>query len=129
MGRPSRHSYGCSKVVGDDDDHSVASFELSVWDVRADRRDSSTELHGSGAALCLDSTVQGVVVTSVDPSTDAGGKLKRGDVIQAINSTPVRSAAELARGVAAAKAAGRPQVLLLVNRGKGNAGFIPVKIK
>ena len=80
-------------------------------------------------AVGVDSTVQGVVVTTVDESSDAGQKLKRGDVIQSINSAPVRTAADLARGVAAAKAAGRPQVLLLVNRGRGNAGLIPVKIK
>jgi serine protease Do len=81
-------------------------------------------------SIGVDSTVQGLVVTSVDQSSDAGQKLTRGDVIQAINSTPVRSSADLARGIAAAKAAGRPQVLLLVNNKKrGNAIFIPVKIK
>ena len=80
-------------------------------------------------AVGVDSTVQGVVVTTVDPSSDAGQKLKRGDVIQSVNSAPVRTGADLARGVAAAKAAGRPQVLLLVNRGRGVAGFIAVKIK
>ncbi|SEN05911.1 serine protease Do [Sphingomonas gellani] len=77
----------------------------------------------------VDSTVQGVVVNQVDPSSDAGQKLKRGDVIQSVNSVPVRTAADVARAVAAAKSSGRPQVLLLVNRGRGNAGFIPVKIK
>jgi serine protease Do len=80
-------------------------------------------------SLNIDSTVQGVVVSQVDPSSDAGQKLKRGDVIQAINSVPVRSAADLTRGVAAAKAAGRPQVLLLVTRGRTSGVFVPVKIK
>ena len=80
-------------------------------------------------AVGVDSTVQGVVVTSTDPSSDAAQKLKRGDVIQSVNSVPVRTAADLTRGVAQAKAAGRPQVLLLVNRGRGNAGFIAVKIR
>ncbi len=49
-------------------------------------------------------------------------------MIQAVNSTPVRTAADVARLVAQAKAAGRPQVLLLVQRGR-IPGFIPVKIK
>ena len=80
-------------------------------------------------AIGVDSTVQGVVVSSVDASSDAGQKLQRGDVIQAINSAPVRTGADLARGIAAAKAAGRPQVLLLVSRKRGNPVFIPVKIK
>jgi serine protease Do len=80
-------------------------------------------------SLGVDSTIQGVVVAQADPSSDAGQKLKRGDVIQSINSVPVRTAADLARGVASAKAAGRAQVLLLVSRGRGNAIFVPVKIK
>ncbi|WP_174298049.1 Do family serine endopeptidase [Sphingomonas bacterium] len=71
----------------------------------------------------------GVVVSSVDASTDAGAKLKRGDVISAINSTAIRTPADLARGVAAAKAAGRPQVLLLVTRGRVAGRYIPVKLK
>ncbi len=77
----------------------------------------------------VDSTVQGVVISQVDQSSDAGQKLRRGDVISAINGTPVRSAADLARGVQAAKSAGRPQVLLMVVRGRGPGGFIAVKIK
>ncbi len=77
----------------------------------------------------VDSTVQGVVVSQVDPASDAGQKLRRGDVISAINGTPVRAPADLARGVQAAKAAGRPQVLLMVNRARGQSGFVPVKIK
>ena len=80
-------------------------------------------------AVGVDSTVQGVVVTSVDDSSDAAQKLRRGDVIQAVNSTPVRTGADVVRAVAVAKAAGRPQVLLLVSRAKGNSGFIAVKIK
>lgn len=80
-------------------------------------------------AIGVDSTVQGVVVAAVDPSSDAGQKLKRGDVIAAVNSQPVRTAADVARIVAAAKSAGRPSVLLSVTRGRQTNGFIAVKIK
>lgn len=80
-------------------------------------------------SLGVDAAVTGVVVSAVDPSSDAGGKLKRGDVISAINAMPVRIPADLARGVAAAKAAGRPQVLLLVTRGRIAGQYIPVKLK
>jgi serine protease Do len=41
----------------------------------------------------------------------------------------VRTAADLAAAVTQAKAAGRPQVLLLVQRGRGASAFIAVKIK
>ena len=71
----------------------------------------------------------GVVVSSVEASSDAGAKLKRGDVIGAINSATVRTPADLARGIAAAKAAGRSQVLLFVTRGRLPGHYIPVKLK
>ncbi|WP_085809053.1 Do family serine endopeptidase [Sphingomonas sp. TZW2008] len=77
----------------------------------------------------VDSTVQGVVIGAVDPTSDAGQKLRRGDVIVSVNSVPARTAADVARGVAAAKAANRPQVLLSVVRGRNPAAFIAVKIK
>ena len=80
-------------------------------------------------AIGVDSTVQGVVVSAVDPSSDAGQKLKRGDVISSINSQPVRTAADVARVVAAAKAQGRPQVLLNITRQRTSGVFLAVKIK
>ena len=79
-------------------------------------------------SIGVDSTVQGVVIASASPATDAGQKLKRGDVIQSVNNVPVRTSAELAAQVTQASAAGRPQVLLLVTRGR-QTNFIPVKIK
>lgn len=77
----------------------------------------------------VDSTVQGVVISQVDASSDAGQKLRRGDVISQINGETVRTPADLGRGVAQAKATGRPQVLLMVTRGRAQSVFIPVKIK
>ncbi|KQU48166.1 protease [Sphingomonas sp. Leaf339] len=76
----------------------------------------------------VDSTVRGVVIAQVDPASDAAGKLQRGDVISAVNGTPVRTPAEMASAVAQAKAAGRPQVLVLAQRGKSPARFLPLKI-
>jgi serine protease Do len=55
--------------------------------------------------------------------------MRRGDVISAINGAQVRTAADVAAAVTQAKAAGRPQVLLLVQRGRGPGAFVPVKIK
>ena len=77
----------------------------------------------------VDSALQGVIVSQVDPSSDAGQKLKRGDVITSVNSVAVRTAADVARTVGQAKAAGRPQVLLNVTRGRAGGGFVAVKIK
>ncbi|HEX8418870.1 MAG TPA: PDZ domain-containing protein, partial [Sphingomonas sp.] len=84
---------------------------------------------GIARAVGVDAAVQGVVIATVDPASDANGKLKRGDVIQAINGTPVRTSADVGRVVAQAKSAGRPQVLLLVQRGRNAPGFLAVKLK
>jgi serine protease Do len=80
-------------------------------------------------SIGVDATLQGVVISAVDASSDAAQKLRRGDVITSVNSTPVRTAADVAKVVAQAKSAGRPQVLLNVTRARGVSGFIPVKIK
>ncbi|HEX8387882.1 MAG TPA: Do family serine endopeptidase [Sphingomonas sp.] len=80
-------------------------------------------------SLGVDSTVSGVAVAGVDPSSDAASKLRRGDVIVSVNRQPVRSAAEVASQVAAARQAGREQVLLFVQRGRGAGGFIAVRTR
>jgi serine protease Do len=79
-------------------------------------------------SIGVDSTVSGVVVAGVDPSTDAGQKLKRGDVVTAVNFTPVRTSADLAARVGAAQTQGRDAVILSVQRQRINQA-VPVKIK
>ncbi len=83
-------------------------------------------------SLRLEPTVTGVVVNTVDQSSDAAGKLVRGDVIASINRSPVRTAADMAAAVAQARTAGRETVLLYVHQQRGaarGARFIPVRIK
>jgi serine protease Do len=80
-------------------------------------------------AVGVDAATQGVVIAAVANDSDAFGKLKRGDVIISINGAPVRTSPEVQAAVAAAKAAGRPQVLAQVKRGRGPAQFLPIKIK
>ncbi|MGN6375424.1 MAG: Do family serine endopeptidase [Sphingomonas sp.] len=72
---------------------------------------------------------RGVVITSTDPSSDAGQKLQRGMVIASVNGAPVTTAADVARQVNAAKQAGRDHVLLFVIAPHGQSAFIPVEIK
>jgi serine protease Do len=80
-------------------------------------------------ALGLPTPVKGVVITSIDQGSDAGQKgLQRGDIITAINQRPVGSAADIATAVAAAKSAGRPSVLLSVQRGNTPSRFLPVRL-
>ncbi|UIJ45318.1 Do family serine endopeptidase [Sphingomonas cannabina] len=78
----------------------------------------------------VDPATRGVVIVSADPSSDAANKgLRRGDVIVSVNRTPVTSLAEFNSAVNAAKSAGRDQVLLYIQRARGNGGFIAVRLK
>ena len=80
-------------------------------------------------ALGLPAPLKGVVITSIDQGSDAGQKgLQRGDIITAINQRPIASATDIASAVAAAKAAGRPSVLLSVQRGNTPSRYLPVRL-
>jgi len=79
--------------------------------------------------LGLAAGTRGVVVTSVDPSSDAGSKgLQPRDIILAIAQRPVATAAEAAAAVDAAKKAGYKTVLLLVQRGNGPARYFGIDL-
>ena len=81
-------------------------------------------------SLGLASDAHGVVVVSVDPSSDAAQKgLQRGDLIVSVNRQAVASAADVARLIGEAKAAKREAVLLFVQRGRNPGGFIGVRFK
>jgi serine protease Do len=80
-------------------------------------------------SLNIDSSVQGVVIATTDPSSDAGQKLKRGDVIISANGTPTPTPAALAAVVAQAKREGREQVALYIQRARLPALFVAIKLK
>jgi len=80
--------------------------------------------------LNLPDELQGVVISSVDPTSDAGRQgLQRGDVILSINQRPVTTSEDADAAVSAARAAGRPSVLLLVQRGRTPARYVGVKLR
>ncbi len=80
-------------------------------------------------ALNLPAGTTGVVVTSVDSSSDAAEKgIQRGDVIVAIQGQKVTTPAQVSAAVAAAKKAGRGSVLLLVKRGTNPEAFVGIDI-
>jgi serine protease Do len=80
-------------------------------------------------ALNLPENTKGVVVTSVDPNSDASEKgIRRGYVIVSVNRQPVTTPAQVLAAVDAARKAGRTSVLLLIKAGQAPEGFIGVDI-
>jgi len=77
----------------------------------------------------LPATARGVIITAVDPNSNAGEQgLQRGDLIASVNNQPVTSPAQVVAAVDAARKAGRSSVLLLVQRGNAPALFIGINI-
>jgi serine protease Do len=73
--------------------------------------------------------VRGVVISSVDPSSNAATiGLQRGDVILSVNQRPTTTIQEVNAAVDAARAAGRPSVLLLVQRQSAPARYVGVEL-
>jgi serine protease Do len=78
----------------------------------------------------LPATSRGVVITGVDPNSDAAEQgLQRGDLIMSVNNQPVIDPAQVIAGVDAARKAARSSVLLLVKRGNAPEAFIAVRVK
>jgi serine protease Do len=76
-----------------------------------------------------DTNVRGVVVSSVDTSSDAGAKgLRAGDIILSINQRPVATPDDAAAAVEAARRAGRPSVLLQVRRGNERPIYVGIDL-
>ena len=80
-------------------------------------------------AANLPAGVHGVIITSVDPNSNAGDQgLQRGDLIVSVNNQLVTSPAQVIAAVDAARKAGRSSVLLLVKRGTAPEAFVGIDI-
>jgi serine protease Do len=77
----------------------------------------------------LPANSRGVIITGVDPNSDAGEQgLQRGDLIMSVNNQIVSDPAQVIAGVDGARKAGRTSVLLLVKRGSAPEAFIAVNV-
>ncbi len=77
----------------------------------------------------LTGDVRGVVVTGLDPNSDAAQKgLRAGDIIVSVNRAPANSPDAVSQAVDAARRSGRSSVLLLVRRGNGPPAFVAVNL-
>jgi serine protease Do len=80
--------------------------------------------------LGLDTTTKGLVVTNVDPSSDAAQSgFDRGVVILSANGQPVTTVAQLEAIVKSAQAAGRTAVLLRAQSRGGPAVTLAVRLR
>ena len=80
-------------------------------------------------AANLPANVRGVIITAVDPNSDAAENgLQRGDLVVSINNQLVTSPAQVIAAVDAARKAGRSSVLLLVKRGTAPEAFVGIDI-
>lgn len=77
----------------------------------------------------LPANARGVVISAVDPASDAAEKgLRPGFLIMSVNQVPVSQPSEVAAAVAAARRAGRNSVLLLVKSGTTPEAFVGIEI-
>jgi serine protease Do len=77
----------------------------------------------------LEATAKGVLITDVDPDSDAAERgLRPGDRIIAVAGSEVRAVTDVNAAVAAAKAAKRPSVLLFVETARRTKVYVPVKL-
>jgi len=82
-----------------------------------------------GRAANLPATAHGVIITAVDANADAAEQgLQRGDLIVSVNNQPVSSPAQVIAAIEAARKAGRPRVLLYIQRGRTPPGCLSVDI-
>jgi len=73
---------------------------------------------------------RGVVITAVDPNSDAGQKgLTRGDIVLSANYRAVTTLAGLEEAIQVAKRAGRDAVLLRVQRRGQPAAYVPIRLR
>jgi serine protease Do len=75
-------------------------------------------------AYNVDDNVNGVLITKVDPNSDAAQNgVQPGDVLVSVSRAPVRTPQDVQGRLAQAKSAGRKSVLLLVNGQSGQLYF------
>ena len=81
-------------------------------------------------ALNLPPASRGVVITAVDPNSDAASKgLQRGFLILSVNRQAVNTPAQVVAAIDAARRAGRTSVLMLVKRGTAPEAFVGIDIR
>ena len=83
-----------------------------------------------GRQLGAGDDTQGLVISVVDPSSDAGTKgLQRGDIILSVNYRPISTVAALEETIRSAKTGNRVAVLLRIQRRGAPASYVPIRLR
>jgi serine protease Do len=128
-------------VIAKRDDQQVASADRPATPNRGERGGANRQASTSSLGMELmalttetreqfnvDGKVTGVVVSSVDPNSEAADKgFRPGDVIVGIGNKTVRAPSDIEQGVADAKKSGRETVLLLVSGDQGQH-YVALKV-
>ena len=118
-----------ARQAGGDEDNTPMSPETPVAPGTALGLSLQTLTPQIARAVGLPDDSRGVIVTAVDPASDAAEKgVRRGDLIISVNRQAVTSPQALLSAVAAARAAGRTSVLMLIKRGRAPEAFIGIEI-
>jgi serine protease Do len=105
------------QAAANSDDKSNSSASSALSGVSVENLDAQ-----SAKELGLSPNTKGVVVTNVDPSSEAAeAGLRRGDVIQEVNRQPVKNTSDFERAMRSSK----DKSLLLVNR-NGSTMYLAV---
>jgi serine protease Do len=77
-----------------------------------------------------DAVKSGVLITSVDPSSNAAEKrLQPGEVLLEVNQEPVSDPADAVKKIKALKDSGKKTALLIVANGQGDAHFVALPVE
>lgn len=131
--------YTLTALIAKRDDEQLASADRPTQE-RGNRvapRDASTTVLGLGLSSLtdqareqynIDDKTRGVVVSSVDPNSEAADKgFRPGDVIVGIGNRNVRTPTDVQQGIDEARKAGRETVLLLVAGDQGQH-YVALKV-
>jgi serine protease Do len=117
-------------VGGGADDGAVADGGPVVATQQALGLSLQTLTPSMATALNLPPSARGVVITAVDPNSDAASKgLQRGFLIMSVNRVAVTTPAQVVAAIETARRAGRTSVLMLVKRGTGPEAFVGIDIR
>ena len=130
-------------VIAKRDEAQLASADRPAPDTKNGNNNNSSEPVANALGMQLmplssdtrdkfsiDDNVTGVVVSDVDPNSEAADKgFRPGDVIVSVGNKSVRTPADIQQGVADARSAGRENVLLLVTAPQGQGQrYVALKI-